>query len=789
MISKLSIYKVLILLFFQLLSVEFYSMKQIYDSVRIEYEYEVYSVFGLNSKYAEFSPVWYHTDLILSSDREWDYINYGESNWENNKKINLFKVKVNSFKSDSVVFEKPELFNNLLIGDHHVGPIAFNGLNEAVLSEVNTKKYRKLKIRPINPQLYILSIQGKNITHKEKLSFVDPNYAYSQPTFSFDGEKLYFVSNMPSEKEGSNIFVSERLDSTWSNPVLVANLNSDFNEMFPVIKGNKIFFSSDRKDGFGGLDLFESNYVDGKWSDPQNLGPSINSSFDEFGMVFNPNDKSGYFSSNRENGNGEDDIYSFSMIEKVIVQAKFDKIEGQFEYMHLEGSPDKMEVILLDESGNIVSKTKTDENGNFVFNYLPTNQKYTIKVNEEGDVVLTLFNGDGNAILLSNENGEFVFRKLSHEGSSFMSLIDENDIDLNTGLVDFKGQFQYQELKTEKPQGLKVYLIDEDGNIVMETTTDEFGNFIFKELPTDKNYIVRIDNDSDMILMVFNNVDHVVAMMTNGKNGTFIYRMLETDNQTNIKLITEDEGSLIFRKEKMMVSGKFVFENLDLLNEKIKFDVLDNEGHLLYKGETGDNFEFSFNDLPLLESLIFKLDENSPYLNSDLKLTILNRMNETLIVLEKDELGMYSYNRMVSSKYNVTEINELQSNEIVEEDHHIYITNYTIYYPNNGVLIQEQFLLKLDTLIIALKSNTKASIQVNGHASSLASEEYNMKLSKKRMVKVVSYLLSKGISNDKIYRNAFGESQLVNFCEDDKECEEEMHRLNRRTELKIIFKD
>ena len=143
MIRRLSIYQVFMLFLFQLIIVDFYSIDQIYDSVRVEYEYEVNHVFGLNSKYAEFSPVWYHTDLIFSSDREWDYNNYGESNWENNKNINLFKVKVNSFKIDSVVFEKPELFNNYLIGENHVGPIAFNGLNEAVLSEVKTLKNRK----------------------------------------------------------------------------------------------------------------------------------------------------------------------------------------------------------------------------------------------------------------------------------------------------------------------------------------------------------------------------------------------------------------------------------------------------------------------------------------------------------------------------------------------------------------------------------------------------------------------------------------------------------------------
>ena len=764
-----------------------FSLSQSYDSVRVEVEFQVSSVFGLNTKYAEFSPVWYHTELIFASDREWNYNNLGESNWSNNSTINLFKVKVDSYSQDSVVFKKPVLFNQLLIGSNHVGPIAFHGLNEAILSKVSKKKHKKLKLSTLNPQLYYLKFDGKKILKEEKLAFSDPNFSYSQPSFSADGNQVFFVSDYPCEFSGTNIFVSNRTAEGWSAPELVANVNTDSDEMFPVIQGRKMYFSSNKSEGLGGLDLYVSEFVNGNWSAAESLGETINTSFDDFSMVFNPNGKTGYFSSNRDLGNGNDDIYSFKLIEKVIVVNQYNKIQGQFEYIHLDGSPDKMEVILLDESGNIVSKTNTDQNGNFVFNYLPTDQKYTIKVNDDGDVVLTLFNGDGNAILLSNENGEFVFRKLSHDGSSFMSLIDENDIDLSTGLVDFKGQFKYQKLKTQNPGGMKVYLVDENGDVVMQTTTDEYGNFIFKQLPTDQNYIVKIDDDSDMILMVFNNVDHLVAMLTNGNNGTFIYRMLETDNKTNINLITEEEGSLVFRKERMVVSGEFLFENLAPSGQHIKFDILDNQGDLLVKGQTAKDFTFRYDDLPLLEDLIFKLDEDSPLFNSGIKLRITNRMNESLIVLDKDESGMYTYKRIVSSKYNITDVKELETADIVKEEHTIKISNFTLYYPNNGFSISEKFIPKLDSLVSQLKAYDSATIQVNGHASSLASDAYNMNLSIKRMNKVVMYLQNKGIPVERIFKKAFGESQLVNFCEDDKACEEEMHRLNRRTELKIII--
>ena len=160
-----------------------------------------------------------------------------------------------------------------------------------------------------------------------------------------------------------------------------------------------------------------------------------------------------------------------------------------------------------------------------------------------------------------------------------------------------------------------------------------------------------------------------------------------------------------------------------------------------------------------------------------------------MITLEKDEFGMFVYKRMVSSKYHTTSVDELDTTEIVNNEKKIHIENYIIYYPKNGSDIDLQFYSALDSMVVSLKENEKALIQVYGHASSTASEDYNMKLSIKRKDKVVAYLLKNGIDSKRISSNAFGESQLVNMCEDDENCEEEMHKLNRRTELKILIKD
>ena len=87
-----------------------------------------------------------------------------------------------------------------------------------------------------------------------------------------------------------------------------------------------------------------------------------------------------------------------------------------------------------------------------------------------------------------------------------------------------------------------------------------------------------------------------------------------------------------------------------------------------------------------------------------------------------------------------------------------------------------------------LKENLNYTIQIYSHSSSTASDEYNMQLSKKRMNAVVKYYKDNNIDITRISYKAYGESKLINLCGNDIECEEEMHRLNRRTEIKLIIK-
>ena len=778
------------------------------DSLRVKKEriFEVFNTYGLNSSYSEISPVFYNSELVFCSNREWNKNTFGESDWHETMHYNIFKSsKITSI--DSISFEKIKVFNHFLVTHLNVGPISFDQkYTQAVYVENEYAKKKKSEDRIFHVQLYSLKIVNGKLKDKEKLPFCKSKYNYSHPTLSPDGSLLVFTSNMPCKFKGLNLFYSQKIDNEWTDPKPLNGVNSNANEVFPVIHRSDLYFSSDGYDTKGGFDLFVAHKIDSfadveeQWSNHFNLGETINSEKDDFSLVFSPNGTTGYFVSNRADtiihemdsplsNHPNDDIYSFEMIEKAVFNNNYENVAGKFEYLRLKGSPNNMEVFLLDEDGNVFAVTTTDDHGNFNFDYLPSDKKYTIKLNDEGEVVLTLFEGDDDTILMANERGEFIFRRLSNNHVGTMNLIDEGDVDFALGTYDFRGQLEFQTLGASKDNKITVYLIDEEGNIVMQTETDEYGNFIFEKLPYGSNYMIRVDEEEDLVLKIYNNVDHIMATLTKDGNGNFTYRLLDYENTTNISLLSEDLDDLTFAEERMLVSG--VFKLLDGIHHKISFEILDKEGNLLFKVETDEYGFFRLENLPLLEDLIFKIDENSPYFNTDLQLSIVSRSHEVLVTLEKDEYGMFEFKRLVSSKYHVITTEELEDVEIisVKEEQELRIENYVVYYPINSYRISEEYLLQLDTIVLTLNEFPDSKIQIHSHSSSTYTEEYNMKLSVKRMNKLIDYFSNKGIPKSRITNKAYGESKLLNSCGDDAECEDAMHQINRRSELRVILQN
>ncbi|MGB5978307.1 MAG: OmpA family protein, partial [Cyclobacteriaceae bacterium] len=194
------------------------------------------------------------------------------------------------------------------------------------------------------------------------------------PAFSRDGRTLYFASNREGGYGGNDIY-SARMDGRgrFSNlKNLGPEINTAGNEMFPYISNDgKLFFSSDGHPGFGGLDLFQAERSGGKVS-IQNMGTPINSSYDDFGLyLFDP--AKGWFTSNRPDGKGGDDIYTFVNNDpdlKIVnyILAGLTKTTGAKD--SLQNLP-LVNVKLLDAEENILEETTSNRGAQFQFRVYP----------------------------------------------------------------------------------------------------------------------------------------------------------------------------------------------------------------------------------------------------------------------------------------------------------------------------------------------------------------------------------------------------------------------------------
>ena len=193
----------------------------------------------------------------------------------------------------------------------------------------------------------------------------------STPYLSKDGKTLYFASNRAKGFGGTDIYkanVNRR--GRWINiQNMGPEINTPGNELFPsVTEDGRLYFSSDNHEGFGGLDIFVASRRGGKIT-IQNPGKPLNSRGDDFGV--NPyNLTRGFFTSNRDGGVGDDDIYTFInddpnlkivnyTLKGTTLTPKNDKKE-----LNILGNS---AVKLLDLDGQIIDETFTDEKGNYKF--------------------------------------------------------------------------------------------------------------------------------------------------------------------------------------------------------------------------------------------------------------------------------------------------------------------------------------------------------------------------------------------------------------------------------------
>jgi outer membrane protein OmpA-like peptidoglycan-associated protein len=322
---------------------------------------------GINSKYSDYGSAFYGNKLVFSSARDTGSLGQRKHTWTNQHftnlyvsdlgeemtpgKVNKFADKINSkFNESTPVFTKDGKTmyftrNNYLDGK--------KGKND--------KKVTLVKI-------YKASFENDNWDKVTELPFDSDLYSVAHPTLSPDEKTLYFASDMPGTLGQSDLFkVKINEDGSYGTPQnLGKEINTEGRETFPQITDeNELYFASDGHPGMGGLDVFVTKIsADGTLGEIQNVGDGVNSPKDDFAYLIDTQSRRGFVTSNRDGGQGYDDIYKFLETRKLIC---LQELYGTVTDLSTSQILPDAKMSLFDSEFKLITTAVTDVAGNYKF--------------------------------------------------------------------------------------------------------------------------------------------------------------------------------------------------------------------------------------------------------------------------------------------------------------------------------------------------------------------------------------------------------------------------------------
>ena len=338
---------------------------------------------GINSKESDYGSALIDNKLVFTSARDTGGIVKKNFKWTNKSTSALYSVDLmpDGSISNPVFFHKKGLktkFNESTPVFTKDGRTMYFTKNNSVNGKRGQSENKVTLLK-----LYKAILINDEWSNVQELPFNSDQYSVAHPALSVDEKTLYFASNMPGTLGLSDLFkVSINNDGTYGRPEnLGAEINTEGRETFPFISNdNEIYFASDGRPGLGGLDVFVAKINnDGSFEETQNLGEPINSKQDDFAFIINSKNRNGFFSSNRENGLGLDDVYRFTEIRKLVCEQD---LMGTVTDAETNETLSNVTLSLFNEAYQFVAEVVSDQNGNYIFPNVKCGKKYFIKTSK-----------------------------------------------------------------------------------------------------------------------------------------------------------------------------------------------------------------------------------------------------------------------------------------------------------------------------------------------------------------------------------------------------------------------
>lgn len=326
-------------------------------------------------------------------------------------------------------------------------------------------------------------------------------------TVSADGRRLYFASDRKGSLGGLDIWRCVKLpNGEWSlaqNLGPTVNTKYDDNSPFIHPDGKTLYFTSQGHDkNIGGYDIYYTEINDdGTWSTPQNFGYPINTPGDEEVFSTSPDGKRAYYSSSQKGGNGEGDIFLVEIIEAVEVPLTL--VKGRINVPEGTEFPRNIRIIMTDnETGEFIAESRPlRRNGSFVF-IIPPGKNYNLSYELDGKE----FYNENTYVPVGSEYKEIKKELLLDplkikEQTDGSVVVEEHKANEPHNLDDspiWRIKYYHNDSKNVTTGQTIVYLGMDKKEVLYEEMIDQNGYFKYHELEdNDQKYIFKINNLRD----------------------------------------------------------------------------------------------------------------------------------------------------------------------------------------------------------------------------------------------------------------------------------------------------
>ncbi len=615
--------------------------------------------------------------------------------------------------------------------------------------------------------LFFAQKSGDNaeITKLEEFSHtINTKFHEGPVTFSRDGEKLFFTRNNYNKGKRRNstdgvmklkIYTATKSEEEWSAAEELPFSTDEYEECHPTLSvdGRTLYFSSNRKGGQGGMDLYKSEFLGGRWSEPTNMGPTINTPGNEV-FPFIHDDGTLYFASNGWGGLGGLDIFKTQNLNKERwteaenIGTPFNSNKDDFGYiLNITGT-----------EGYLTSARKGGLGKDDIYSFIiPTDAR-----NNTATARVCAFEAFNQQLFLPGVKVK-VIEKIAMSSDNENN---ENEFVLSVSPTTVENEYDFKlKMKSDKISNELVkpknFVTDKDGRFTMNVKP----NRTYLMVAEKDGYTIAEETYTTGNVLDRNMLDICIPIPLENTNNTPM-----PDNGNCLVL----EGSVVNKKYGNLIgAAKVTMINLCSGEEFVV--------------ESDKNGKFNFPCIPCGCEFVLKGEKKNFSDGMDNVSSMNLDCGKRGVVTAKVPL-----NPNISGSPEPTPA-VLGTIEVVDPAANYAVGTVieleNIYYDFDQYYIRDDARSDLENILFLMKKFPGMEIELGSHTDARGTTNYNANLSQNRANEARQYLVDRGIQSHRVSARGYGESQLRNNCKNYKNCSEEEHQYNRRTEVKIVRMD